>query len=45
MAGTLSAADLWTLAEELVRYRRTFARRTAILRPIERFGHARFSAL
>lgn len=45
LAGTLSATDLWTLAEQLVRYRKTFARRTAILCPIERFDHARFFAL
>ena len=28
-----------------MRYRKTFARRTAILCPIERFDHARFFAL
>jgi len=44
-AGRLSATDLWTLAERLVRNRRTFARRTAILCPIERFDHARFFTL
>jgi len=45
VAAFLSATDLWTLAEQLVRYRKTFARRTAILCPIERFDHARFFAL
>ena len=45
VAAVLSATDLWTLAEQLVLYRKTFARRTAILCPIERFDHARFFAL
>lgn len=45
VSGGLSATDLWTLAERLARYRRTFARRTAILSPIERFDQARFFAL
>ena len=45
LTGHLSAPDLWTLCERLVRYRRTFAHRTAILCPLERFDHARFFAL
>ena len=44
-ASTLSATDLWYLAERLVRHPRTFAGRTAILCPTERFDHARFFAL
>jgi hypothetical protein len=45
VSGSLSAPDLWTLAERLVRFRKTFARRTAIICPIERFDHSRFFAL
>ena len=45
VSGKMSAADLWTLAEKLVRLRETFAHRTAILCPLERFDHARFFAL
>ena len=45
LSGMLSATDLWTLAEQLARYRQTFARRTAVLCPIERFDHARFFSL
>ena len=45
VSGRLSATDLWSLAEKLVRYRRTFAKRTAILCPIDRFDHARFFTL
>jgi hypothetical protein len=45
VSGMLSATDLWTLAERLARYRNTFARRTAVLCPIERFDHARFFSL
>jgi len=41
----LSATDLWELASKLARYRETFANRTAILCPIERFDHTRFFAL
>lgn len=44
-ASTLSATDLWYLADRLVRYPRTFAGRTAILCPAERFDHASFFAL
>lgn len=42
---TLSATDLWFLADRLVRYPKTFAGRTAILCPSERFDHASFFAL
>jgi hypothetical protein len=45
VSGELSATDLWTLAERLIRYRGAFAQRTAILCPLERFDHARFFAL
>ena len=43
--GALSATNLWTLAESLVKFRNTFARRTAILCPLEKFDHTRFFAL
>lgn len=43
--GRMSATDLWSLAERLVRYRSTFARKTAILCPVEKFDRARFFAL
>ena len=43
--GVMSATDLWSLAERLVRYRNTFARKTAILCPMEKFDRARFFAL
>ncbi|HZM34147.1 MAG TPA: hypothetical protein VFC18_06575 [Burkholderiales bacterium] len=41
----LGAADLWFLAERLVRYGGSFARKTAVLCPLERFDRARFFAL
>jgi hypothetical protein len=44
-ASTLSATDLWFLADRLVRFPKTFAGRTAILCPTERFDHASFFAL
>lgn len=44
-ASQLSATDLWILADRLVRHPRTFAGKTAILCPAERFDHARFFAL
>jgi hypothetical protein len=44
-ASTLSATDLWYLADRLVRHPKTFAGRTAILCPSERFDHASFFAL
>ena len=45
LSGALSATDLWNLAEKLARYRDSFARRTAVLCPLEKFDHARFFAL
>ena len=45
MSGGLPATSLWSLAEQLVRYRKTFSHRTAVLCPIERFDHLRFFAL
>jgi len=41
----LSATDLWFLADRLLRHPKTFAGRTAILCPDERFDHAAFFAL
>lgn len=43
--GALTATDMWRLAETLVGFRKTFAHRTAVLCPRERFDHARFFAL
>lgn len=43
--GALSAVALWQVAEMLVKFRRTFARRTAVLCPVEKFDHTRFFAL
>ena len=45
VSGSLSATDLWTLAEKLVKFRPSFARKTAILCPLEKFDHSRFFAL
>lgn len=45
VSGMLSATDLWSLAQRLVRYRKTFARRTAVICPIEKFDHTRFFSL
>ena len=45
VSGGMSAVELWSLAERLVRYRETFAHRTAILCPLARFDHTRFFAL
>jgi hypothetical protein len=45
VSGALSATDLWRLAETLVSYRRSFAHRTAILCPTEKFDNSRFFAL
>lgn len=42
---TLSASDLWFLADRLQRFPKTFAGRTAILCPDERLDHAAFFAL
>ena len=41
----LSDADLWHLAAELSRLRQPFARRTAVLCPVENFDSAGFFAL
>jgi len=45
VTGGLSATDLWTLAERLVKFRNSFAQRTAVLCPLERFDRSRFFAL
>ena len=45
VSGGLSATALWTLSERLVRYRKTFSHRTAVLCPLERFDHIRFFSL
>ena len=45
VSGQLSATELWTLAEKLVKFRHTFAKRTAVLCPIEKFDHTRFFSL
>jgi hypothetical protein len=45
VTGSLSATDLWTLAEKLTKFRASFAHRTAILCPLEKFDHSRFFAL
>jgi hypothetical protein len=44
-SGSLTATELWSLADRLVHYRRTFQNKTAIVCPIERFDHSRFFAL
>jgi hypothetical protein len=45
ITGALTATELWYLADKLVRYRRTFENKTAILCPVENFDHAQFFAL
>lgn len=45
ITGTLTAAELWHLADRLVRHRRTFENKTAIICPVANFDHARFFAL
>ena len=45
VSGSLTAAQLWFLAEQLARYHGSFAHKTAILCPVERFDHAQFFAL
>lgn len=45
VSGALSATELWTLAEKLVKFRRTFARRTAVLCPLDKFDRTRFFGL
>jgi hypothetical protein len=44
-ASSLSATDLWFLADKLTKYPKTFGGRTAILCPAERCDHAAFFAL
>jgi hypothetical protein len=41
----LTAGELWRLADQLVHYRKTFAHKTAIVCPQERFGRSAFFAL
>jgi hypothetical protein len=41
----LTASELWQLADQLVHYRKTFAHKTAIVCPQERFGRSAFFAL
>jgi hypothetical protein len=45
VSGALSANDLWRLAEKLTGFRGSFARKTAILCPLEKFDRSRFFAL
>jgi hypothetical protein len=45
VSGALAATDLWRLADKLVHYRHTFAHKTAILCPLEKFDHSTFFAL
>ena len=45
VSGALSATELWSLAEKLVKFRHTFAKRTAVLCPTEKFDHTRFFTL
>lgn len=45
VSGRLSATELWRLAETLLKFRRTFAKRTAVLCPIDKFDHTRFFTL
>jgi DNA-binding transcriptional LysR family regulator len=45
ITGSMTAVELWYLADRLVRYRRTFENKTAIICPVENFDHARFFAL
>jgi hypothetical protein len=45
VSGALTATELWRLADKLVHYRSTFAHKTAILCPLEKFDHSTFFAL
>jgi hypothetical protein len=45
VSGNLSATDLWSLAESLAKFRHSFAHKTAILCPLEKFDRSRFFAL
>jgi hypothetical protein len=43
--GALTPNELWTLAQQLLKHKRTFAHRTAILCPFEKFDRAEFFAM
>jgi hypothetical protein len=45
VSGALTATELWRLADKLVHYRSTFAHKTAIVCPLEKFDHSTFFAL
>jgi hypothetical protein len=45
ITGSLTAVELFHLADKLAHYRRTFGHKTAIICPVERFDHSRFFAL
>ncbi len=45
VSGALSATDLWRLSEKLTGLRGSFARKTAIICPLEKFDRGRFFAL
>ena len=45
VTGALAPTELWRLAEKLVHYRHTFAHKTAILCPLEKFDNSAFFAL
>src|SRR5262249_52144353 len=45
ISGSLTASELWSLSERLVRYRTTFSHRTAVVCTSDRFDHARFFSL
>jgi hypothetical protein len=45
ITGSLTAVELFHLADKLAHYRRTFGNKTAIICPVERFDHSRFFAL
>ena len=45
VTGSLTATELWYLADRLVHYRRTFDNKKAIICPTERFDHSSFFAL
>ena len=40
----MSASQLWFLAAELIKYRKAFTRKTAVLCPLEQFDYAEFFA-
>ena len=43
--GAHTPNELWTLAQELLKYRKTFERRTGLLVPFEKFDRATYFAL